>query len=72
MLIGTLAIQCTTPTGETGDFLFKQVEGVEVCKSEILTPVFPGLLELYAYLHANGWTAKVNERQYFLAQYAKE
>jgi hypothetical protein len=54
---GYLAIQCTAADGNTGDFLYAKEEGKKPSECKQLTPVFTGLLELYTFLHDEGWRA---------------
>lgn len=54
---GYLAIQCTAANGKEGDFLFEKVEGKKPRECKQLTPVFTDLLELYTFLHNEGWQA---------------
>ena len=57
--IGQLAIQCHPKGLDTpGDFLFE--EGHPSAR-EPLTPVFPGLVELYRHLRENGWRHPVGD-----------
>jgi hypothetical protein len=49
MKIAWLAIQCKTPEGEVGDFLYEPDSFVPV------SPVFECLVALFAWCRENGW-----------------
>lgn len=58
MRVAHLAIQCKASNGETGSFLFEPnvpLPGVQIDHALLLSPVFPGLVELFRWCRMNHW-----------------
>lgn len=54
MKVAHLAIQCRAHDGSTGSFLFEP--GGAPDSNPPISPVFPGLVELYRWCRFNHWT----------------
>lgn len=70
--VAALAIQCQSPDGKIGDFIFLAGENRTPSTGLTLSPVFTSLVYLFDWLDTHGWKAMPYNSMHPTGRYIKE